>query len=66
MAYVVPQQSLGATDAEKELRYARMGLAASGVVAYYLAHKNYLVAGLYTAIAAGYFASSSDYKKDMA
>lgn len=62
MAYV--QKSLGATDAEKELRYARMGVAASGVVLYYLTHKNYVVAGLYSAIAAGYFASSGDYKKD--
>jgi hypothetical protein len=41
-----------------------MGIAASGVVLYYAAHKNYLVAGLYSAIAAGYFAFSKDYEED--
>jgi hypothetical protein len=55
--------ALGATDAQKERRYGRMGIAASGVVLYYLTHRNYLVAGLYSAIAAGYFASAADYKK---
>jgi peptidoglycan hydrolase-like amidase len=55
--------ALGATDAAKHRRYGRMGIAASGVVLYYLSHKNYLVAGLYSAIAAGYFASMSDYKE---
>jgi uncharacterized protein YjeT (DUF2065 family) len=54
--------ALGATDEEKRRRYGGMGIAASGVVLYYLVHKNYLVAGLYSAIAAGYFASSADYK----
>ena len=44
--------SLGATDAEKQRRYGSMGLAASGVGLYYLSQKNYLVAGLYSAIAA--------------
>jgi len=54
--------ALGATAAEKQRRYGGMGIAASGVVLYYLAHKNYFVASLYSAIAAGYFAASADHK----
>jgi hypothetical protein len=58
------KHSLGATHAEKRRRYSGMGLAATGVVLYYFSHKNYLVAGLYSAIAAGYFASSADHKEE--
>jgi hypothetical protein len=63
VTYHAKYGSLGATDAEKQRRYGGMGIAATGVVLYYLSHKNYLVAGLYSAIAAGYYASSSDYKE---
>ena len=62
MSYTRRHKPLGATDAEKQRRYGLMGIAASGVVLYYATHKNYVVAGLYSAIAAGYFASSADYK----
>jgi hypothetical protein len=64
MTYHTKYGSLGATDAEKQRRYGLMGMASVGVVLYYLSHKNYVVAGLYSAITAGYFASSADYREN--
>ena len=55
---------LGATPEAKSSRYAWMGLASVGVVGYYWKHNNPWVAGLYSVIAFGYFATSQDYKKE--
>jgi hypothetical protein len=41
-----------------------MGLASVGVVGYYWSHKNPWVAGLYSVIAFGYFATAKDYDKE--
>jgi hypothetical protein len=64
MSYTHPRAALGATPKSKSSRYALMGLASVGVVGYYLSHKNPWVAGLYSVIAVGYFATAKDYEEE--
>ena len=63
--YIYPRRvTLGSSTAEKASRYSLMGLASIGVLWHYLDRKEYLLAGLYSIMTLGYFATASDYREE--